>query len=72
MAYSNYAHQALSIDICHPVSPPSITDLDENCTNRDFSPRSDKRRLSSSARELVGCGDFIDIMVVLVWLLRDG
>jgi hypothetical protein len=29
IAYSDYTHQALSTDICHPVSSLSNTDLDE-------------------------------------------
>jgi hypothetical protein len=48
IAYSDYVHQVLSTDICHPVSPPSINDLDEKCSNRDFSPGIDKTRLKSS------------------------
>ena len=52
IAYADYTHHALSTDICHPVSPPFMDGLDENRTNRDFSPRSDKTRLNSSVYEM--------------------
>ena len=60
IAYTDYTHQALSIDICHPVSSPSITDLDEKRSDRDFSPRSDKTRQVQCMR---GARDQVPVLI---------